>query len=170
MEVWKDVVGYEGYYMVSNLGRIFSCRKNKVMKQSANTKGYLQCGLMQNGKQLTQRVHRIVAMAFLPNPYNYPQVNHKDENKTNNRADNLEWCSEDYNRHYGETVERAAKGHQKKIDQYDLEGKYIKTWDGINIASDTLGLSRSHITDCCKGRLVKTGGYMWEYHRGGCLK
>lgn len=170
MEEWKDVVGYEGLYKVSNYGNLFSCRRGIVMKQTTTKKGYLSCGLCVGGKQKIHAVHRVVASAFLPNPYNLPQVNHKDECKTNNRVENLEWCTDEYNRHYGTTVEKAAKGHYKKVDQYALDGKLIRTWDGISVAADTLGVSRTHITDCCKGGLNKTGGFMWKYHEERCLK
>jgi hypothetical protein len=168
MELWKDVVGYEGLYQVSSKGRIYSCISEKFMKLSMHPKGYIMCGLTKDGKQITHKVHRLVAKAFIPNPNNYPQVNHKDENKNNNSMENLEWCTDDYNRHYGKTVERTAKAHQKQIDQYSIEGVFIKTWEGINVAADTLNLSRPHITDCCKGRLNHTGGYVWKYHKRGC--
>lgn len=168
MEVWKDVVGYEGLYKISNKGRIISCGTGNYMKLSKDSKRYITCGLTKDKKQLMHRVHRLVAMAFIPNPNNYPQVNHKDENKSNNCVENLEWCTDDYNRHYGKTVERTAKAHQKQVDQYSINGEFLKTWDGINVAADTLHLSRPHITDCCKGRLNQTGGYVWKYHTRGC--
>lgn len=168
MEVWKDVVGYEGLYKVSNKGRVVSMTTGKQMRLSVHPKGYIMCGLTKNKKQMMHRVHRLVAMAFIPNPNNYPQVNHKDEIKGNNCVENLEWCTDAYNRHYGKTAERTAKAHQKQVDQYSVEGEFIKTWEGIKTASDTLHLSSSHITDCCKGRLNKTGGFIWKYHARGC--
>lgn len=167
MELWKDIKGFEGSYCVSDKGRVYSFLSDKYMKPSKTRKGYLQCGLRKDRKSYPRRIHRLVAEAFIPNPDNLPQVNHKDENKENNNVENLEWCTDDYNRHYGSTVQRTGEAHQKKVNQYSLEGELIKTWEGINVASDSLGLSRSHITDCCKGRLRKTGGFMWKYFEGG---
>ena len=167
-EIWKATDGFEGYE-VSTHGRVFSLKTNKMMKLHKNRKGYLQVGLMREGKQVPQRVHRLVARAFIPNPNNYPQVNHKDENKANNFVNNLEWCTNDYNIHYGTVIERIVKKRQVKVNQYSTDGVLIKTWDGMNEAARALGIQGSHIAECCKGKLNKTGGFVWKYAERGCL-
>lgn len=103
-EIWKPVVGYEGLYEVSSYGRVR--RVNKDLLKLQNVKGYNQVCLYKNGISTGLRVHRLVAQAFLPNPDNLPQVNHKDEDKTNNNVDNLEWCDNKYNNNYGTKIER----------------------------------------------------------------
>lgn len=112
IEVWKDISGYEGIFQVSTFGRVRSVTRwinncnGKYLKQGIirrpimDHKGYLQVGLSKDGIEKKRRVHRLVAETFIDNPNNYPQVNHKDENKTNNCVDNLEWCDNDYNCHY----------------------------------------------------------------------
>ena len=100
-EIWKDIKGYEGLYQVSNLGNIKSIRTNKNLLFEENYKGYLRVSLCKNGKHKHYKVHRLVGIAFIPNEYNLPQINHKDENKHNNAIDNLEWCDNWYNNHYG---------------------------------------------------------------------
>ena len=101
-EIWKDVIGYEGYYQISNLGRIKSVnritthnrvRKECMLKQFLNKFGYYFVSLSKDNKKITQRVHRLVAKTFIPNPNNYPEINHIDGNKKNNKVENLEWCS-----------------------------------------------------------------------------
>ena len=91
-EIWKDIQGYEGYYQVSNLGRVKSLRSNTILKINDIKGGYSQVGLSINGNPKTKRIHRLVATAFLDNEFNLTQINHKDKNRHNNRADNLEWC------------------------------------------------------------------------------
>lgn len=112
MEIWKDVVGYEGLYKVSTYGRVYSCRKNMLLSTPTNRKkGYVDIVLFKNGRKKTEKVHRLVAKAFLPNPYNYPIINHKDENPSNNRVDNLEWCTNDYNLMYGNAKKKQSLAH-----------------------------------------------------------
>ena len=113
-EIWRDIEGFSGEYQVSNLGRIKSNKgyaniKERILKQSPSTKGYLQVCLRYNSKQKTYRVHRLVAQTFLPNPENLPQVNHKDEDKTNNCVTNLEWCNNQYNSVYNNKHWRKGK-------------------------------------------------------------
>lgn len=112
-EIWKPVNGFEGYYEVSNLGRVrrldrydYGCGyprlyKGGILKLLCGSSGYYHIMLCKDGKRITKNIHRIVADAFIPNPDNLPQVNHKDEDKSNNRVDNLEWCSPRYNCSYG---------------------------------------------------------------------
>lgn len=123
--VRKPVAEYEGYYEVDKFGRVYSVDrivsvddngrkydktlKGKCMKQSVHTKGYKTVSLTKDGKTTTHYVHRLVAEAFIPNPERLPFVNHKDEDKTNNFIDNLEWCTEQYNATYGKAREKQAK-------------------------------------------------------------
>ena len=128
-EIWKDIPNFEGYYKISNLGRIKSVtRKAKVkilnndyrtikgqLISPAKTRdGYLKVSLSKNHKRYYFKVHRLAAQAFIPNTNNYPCINHKDENKENNRVDNLEWCTVKYNCNYGTRNERIAKANSFK--------------------------------------------------------
>ena len=100
-EIFKDIKNYEGLYQVSNLGRVYSVRNNKILKPKLNKYGYLSVNLKYKGSRVTKSIHRLVGEAFIPNPNDLPQVNHKDEDKTNNCVDNLEWCTAKYNHNYG---------------------------------------------------------------------
>ena len=162
-EIWKDVVGYEGLYEVSNLGRVR--RDGKILKPTKIKNGYLYVGLHKNGIQKTVRVHRLVASAFIPNPQNLPCVNHKDEDKTNNAVDNLEWCTSQYNANYGTRNERVAEKLSKPILQYDLNGNFIREWPSASKVEEETGISNGNISMCCLGRYgFKTaGGFVWRY-------
>lgn len=176
-EIWKDVVGYEGYYQVSNFGnlrsvdRIVPDKKNgtRLLKgtdlklRRNNNNPYLCISFCREGKYKRMLVHRVVALAFLPNPNGYPEVNHKDEDVTNNRADNLEWCSSKYNANYGSRNEKLSKFPRKPIVQKDMQGNVIRHWDYIKGASDELGIDSSEIVRTCKGRKKSYAGYKWEY-------
>lgn len=113
-EEWKDIEGYEGLYMISNLGRVKSLRHGKWIERRSNVnrQGYYALTLHKDGGNKTCTIHRLVAKAFIPNPLGFPCVNHKDENKENNRVDNLEWCTYVYNNNYG-----TAKNEQQKLYQ-----------------------------------------------------
>lgn len=102
----KDIEGYEGRYMVSDQGQVYNVKRKQFMSLQDDGRGYLFTGLSKNGKRKFYKVHRLVAQAFIPNPDNLPEVNHKDENKHNNCVDNLEWCDVKYNRNYGTRNER----------------------------------------------------------------
>lgn len=119
-QIWKDIEGYEGLYQVSNTGKVRSLNyrrtgKTKVIKQSTDKLGYKSVFLCKDGKNKGYLVHRLVALAFIPNPNNYPVINHKDENPSNNYYKNLEWCTQEYNCNYGncrKKMSEARKGKQ----------------------------------------------------------
>lgn len=164
-EVWKDVDGFEGLYEVSNLGNVrrFDTKKAKV--KSLNIYGYPQVNLYKNGKAYLRRVHRLVAIAFIPNPDNLPMINHKDENPCNNVVDNLEWCDAKYNVNYGGGNEKRALSHSKPVLQYSLTGQLIKEWHSATEAARELGFPQSGINWCClrKPKHNSCKGYIWRF-------
>lgn len=181
-EIWRPIAGYEDRYLVSNIGRvksisrISSCGrqlKEKILKGSMTTNGYRSVNLVKDGKIRFFTIHRLVANAFIPNVENKPCINHKDGDKLNNNADNLEWCDYSYNnKHALDNGLRkpAWKGkfnldnpHSIKIIQYAIDMVKIKEWNSIREASKTTGISESAICRCCKENLNKTGGYVWRY-------
>lgn len=170
-EVFLSVPGYEGLYEVSNLGNVKSLRSGKLLKQSSN-KGYKYVSLTKEGKSRGFGVHRLVAMAFLPNPENLPEVNHKDETHDNNVLENLEWCSKKYNRNYGTYRERMSKilkdsgTNTKSVSAYDKKTmKFYKSYDSIKEAEEELGLSQGAISQALSGRIKTSGGYIWKYNK-----
>ena len=164
-EIWKDIDGYNGKYQVSNFGRVKSIifNKERILKFRISEKGYSIVQLNINGIKKNYRVHRLVAQAFIPNPDNLPQINHKDENKLNNCVDNLEWCTNKYNANYGTHIERSSKGKYKRILQCDLNDNPIKEWESAKQVQIELGYERSNI--CCnlKGKTKYAYGYKWKY-------
>lgn len=168
MEEWRDIKGYEGDYQVSSYGRIKSLKwgKEKILKLRKDKKGYTVVTLSKNSKTILKKVHRLVAETFMPNPNNYPQVNHKDENKSNNNINNLEWCTNEYNRNYGTRNDRATKGIIK------AKGKKIRcitTGEIFNTIAEgarKYNLHRSNLTICCQGKTKKCGEMEWEYYEG----
>ena len=160
-EIWKDKKDYEGLYMVSNWGRVKSIKfgKERILKPVTNSSGYLLVNLCKDGKVKAFTVHRLVAEAFLPNPHNYPCVNHKDENKQNNNVDNLEWCTHEYNINYGTRTERCSK----PVLQYTLDGEFVREWESAIQAEREGGFSNSHIISVCKGKRPHHKGYIWRY-------
>jgi hypothetical protein len=162
------VPGYENY-LVSNNGVVVSTIRHskrcfEVLPQRTEKQGYKNVTLHKDGKNHTLKVHRLVAMAFIPNPNNYPQVNHKDEDKANNCVENLEWCTAKYNSNYGTRVERHKRLVGKKVRQIDPEiGICIETYFSMGEASEKTGIDRGSINNCCLGNRKSAGGYKWEY-------
>ena len=166
-EIWKDISGYPNY-QVSNLGRVKSLgndknRKEKILKSSKEGWGYLQVLLSKDGKSKYFKVHRLVASAFLDNSNNLPEVNHKDEDKTNNRVENLEYCDRTYNNNYGSRNERTAIANSKPVLQFTKQGEFIKKWKSTREVERELGFNHSNIAQCCQGKLKSSNGYEWKY-------
>lgn len=175
-EMWKDIEGYEGMYQVSSEGRIKSverdiiCKngakkhmKERILKGGLDRYGYPHVGLCDGNKRKIFLVHRLVAEAFITNPDNKPQVNHKDEVKTNNCVDNLEWMTNKENANYGTRTERSAKTQSKSVAQYSKDGKLIKIWASIKEAGSQLGLSRGNISLAALGVYKTSGGFAWRF-------
>lgn len=167
-EIWKDIPGWEGYYQASNFGRIRSLNYHntgrvEILKQRIEKNKYARIGLVKNKIQKQYLVHRLVASAFIPNPDNLPEINHKNEDGTDNRVENLEWCTTKYNRNYGTCNQRIAKTKSKPVIQYDLEGNLVKEWESISAVQRKTGWNTSHISSCCRGRLKTMYNYVWRY-------
>jgi hypothetical protein len=178
-EEFRDIKGFEGKYQISNYGRVKSLKREikfiganlrckyirhqkieeKILKCSFDKDGYVKIGLSLNGNVIHKRGHYLVAKAFIENPNNYPCINHKNEIKTDNIVRNLEWCTVAYNNAYGSRC--------KKVNQYDLDGNFIKTWNSSAEICRVCGFKkRGNITACCKKRKhCKTAyGYIWKYY------
>lgn len=181
-EIWKPIDGFEGLYEVSNMGNIKRLQKtitdkyrNRNVKEKIMTprksKDYLTICLHRDDDSKECRIHRLVAQAFIPNPENKPQVNHKDGNKQNNCVDNLEWNTQSENMKHAYKLglkKSSTKGKfgtlnatSKKVGQYDLNGKFIKEWDCIQEVKRKLGLNSGNISSCCHGKRNHVGGYKW---------
>ena len=156
----RDVKGYEGLYAVTSCGKIWSYRRQKFLKPVCEKNGYLRVNLYKDGKMKHYCVHRLVTEAYIPNPDNLPQINHKDENKTNNCLQNLEWCDCKYNINYGTHKERVSNSLKIPILQYDLDGNFIREWGS---ATDVGQEVKSGICSCLKGRKKTAYGYIWKY-------
>ena len=182
IEIWKEIKGFEGLYEVSNLGKVRSldrliCMNNgvkrnfygKVLKQGRLYTGYKTVWLYNNsiGIKTKASVHRLVAEAFIPNPENKPQVNHIDENKTNNRVDNLEWCTAKENINYGTRNERAtSKSNKKKRKQIiatNITTSESNIYQSLSECAKTLNLDIGNISKVASGKYNRCGGYTFEY-------
>lgn len=170
-EIFRDIKGAEGNYMVSNKGNVLSLHFGKtgkpgLLSPKPNRGGkYRSVDIrLNNGEKKTLLVHRLVAEAFLPNPGNLEQINHKDEDGTNNKVDNLEWCSRSYNCSYGHRMDNIKKANSRAVIQYTLDGKFVKEWNSASEASRAMcGHYSSSIKDCCKGILSSCFGFKWGY-------
>lgn len=171
MEVWKDIKGFNNY-QVSNLGNVRSknwgkrgiCR-NLVPKK--HNRGYLFVELVSDkGEKKAFLIHRLVAEAFIGNPNNLPQINHIDENKLNNKAENLEWCTAKqnttayFNNHIGK-CKRPARN--EAINQLSLEGAFLKQWGNACEIKHALNYNSTSIWECCEGKRHTAYGYKWQY-------
>lgn len=182
-EEWKTIAGYETLYEISNYGRIKCFRKNgrivyiKKPFMAKHRCNYWMAELYKDHKKKRFFLHRLVAIAFIPNPNNLPQVNHKDEDKTNPIASNLEWCDQKYNSNYGTMPYRMRKlirrrreeddNHEFRrgfveVHQYSIKGEYLATYHSIKEAGEKLGINPSGINDVLFERgKITAGGYLW---------
>ena len=177
MEIWKDVKGYEGLYQVSSWGNVKSLEridnnnhpiKEKIIKFYKTIGGYIQVCLWKNGKVKHFQIHRLVAQAFIPNPYNLPEVNHKDENPLNNCVENLEWCDHNYNINYGTRTEKASETKFKPVLQIDKNtNEVVAEFHSLQEVYRQLGYSMGNISQCCNGKpkYKSAYGYKWEYKK-----
>lgn len=182
MEVWRDIQDYEGLYQVSNEGRVKSLDrvqiysdgqvhkyKSKILKQCQDKDGYLQVHLCKTSQDhKTYKVHRLVAQTFIPNIDNLPEVNHKDECKTNNNTENLEWCDHSYNNTYLDKNKRGGltrinNGKTKTVYQYTLDGKIVNIFKSSRDAERKGKYNHSCICNCICGRIKTYKGFIWRY-------
>lgn len=172
IEYWKMIPGYEGQYMVSSWGRVksfnyFNTKKEHLLTPHKNQNGYLSAQLCKKGKTKLILIHRLVALAFIPNPDNLPVINHKDENKTNNRMDNLEWCTYSHNSKHGNRKEKVIKtmianGTAKPVAQL-FNGKIIAKYSSISEAARATGCHSGDISYVCRGFFKTHKGFGWRY-------
>ena len=168
MEEWRDIKGYEGKYKISSYGKVKSLKHKdeKLLKPSYDKDGYKQVILCNNGKGKKWFIHRLVAIHFLPNPNNLPQVNHKDEDKANNVVENLEWCTCKYNINYGTAKNKKAKSQGRQV----LCITTGEIFYSVREAGRHYSISKSHISECCKGKAKSAGKHpitgeklIWKY-------
>lgn len=198
-EVWRDIIGWENLYQVSNYGNVRAKKRivitsrhvrvlqGHLMRIHINRKGYCHVSLTAQGRKAeTKRVHRLVAIAFIPNPLNLQQVNHKDENKQNNfvfvnpdgsidpEKSNLEWCDGVYNQNYGTIKERKRRTIQQKyggspfkkpVYQFSLDGKLIKKYPSAKDAELKTGIKWYKIKHCCYHPIKSISGFIWVYEK-----
>lgn len=179
MEIWKDIPGFETRYQVSNMGRVKSksyIRSNgfglyrtreQILNPFKEKCGYLKVVLNKNGKKSRVKIHRLVAITFIPNPNNKSEIDHINTNVEDNRVDNLRWVTSSENKLNPITRARMAKAKKganlKPVVCFSKNGILVKAFNSAIEAGETLNISPAHICHCCKGKRNSAGGYRWEY-------
>lgn len=183
IEVWKPIKGYEGIYEISNFGRIKSLDrfvehkrsglihiKEKILKPHISSKGYYCQWLHKDGIKKSIFIHRLVAEAFISNPYNFPYVNHKDENPKNNYVGNLEWCTHKYNMNYGSINIKKSNTWKKRIAdsrfvQYTKDGRFVREWFNVDLASKKTMIPKEAILKCLNYERKFASGFIFKYEK-----
>lgn len=159
---WVDVLGYEGLYKISNSGKVMSFHNEKrILKFGICGVGYYQVKLSKNGKTENHMVHRLVALHFIDNEYNLPEVNHIDEDKSNNYWWNLEWSTRVQNINHGTRTKRASESNKRKVIRFNDLGNEFQ-YDGIiDVKND--GFNPGHVSSCCNNKRQSHAGFKWRY-------
>lgn len=176
-EYWRDIPQWEGFYQASTLGRIRSIDRwvdqngmkprfyrGLILSAVSDKDGYLRVSLHKSGYSQMFTIHRLVALSFISNPNNYSEINHKDEIKTNNRVDNLEWCTVEYNLLYSNSIEKACSARKRKVEQRRRDGTLLRAFDSMSDASRETGVNINRISGCAnkKKGFKYAGGYSWS--------
>lgn len=171
-EIWKDIVGYEGKYQVSNQGRVrtfFRHPEGRVLSQRKDKDGYMMCSPFKEGRRKVLKVHRLVALSFIPNPNGLPMINHKDENRANNKVENLEWCTSKYNANYGTHRVKLRNfamfygASLKPVLQYTKKGTRIGEYISSRMAERETNIPHQNIIQACRITSRTAGGFIWCY-------
>jgi hypothetical protein len=184
-EIWKPITGYEGYYEVSNHGKVRSvariihkvhspsgtvyqwCKPSMILNSNRGGHNYLRVDLCVDYVAKTHYVHRLVAETFIPNPDDLPEINHMDEDRHNNHVDNLEWCSRIYNQNYGTVVHRiretSARTRGRAVVQMDLNGNQIQVFSAVREASRQTGVNTACIWQVCNGKRKTAHGFTFKF-------
>ena len=173
-EIWKDIPNYEGLYKINNYGKIKRLPFNRYIK-THNEKGYIRVALCKNNKVKHLYLHRLIALTFIPNPENKPEVNHKDGNKLNNNINNLEWSTRKENMNHARDTGlwKVTKNMKKGLDQSKATYQYNRCYRLLNVynsakeASLRTKINHGNICACCEGRRKTAGGYIWSYLKEG---
>lgn len=167
-EIWENISDYDGLYKISNLGKVIRIKTNRILKYR-NSRGYVAVSLSKDGKVKDFKVHRLVAMAFVSNPNNKPDVNHIDGNKHNNMSINLEWTthSENIQHGYDKCLLQPRKGIDnslsKAIIQFDKQMNKLFEYDSITEASQKISITGQNISQACLGKQKTAGGFIWKF-------
>lgn len=155
----KDIKNLEGRYAITSCGKVWSYKRKKYLKPMKDKDGYLYVNIRIDGKQKNFKIHRLVAEAYIPNPDGKPQVNHKNEVKTDNYINNLEWATAKENINYGTHNERISDRRKKPVFCLELN----RVFDSAKTAGNELNICSANITKCCMGNRKTCGGYHWQY-------
>lgn len=162
MEEWVDIPGYEGLYQITRDGKIRNVTNGNKLLGNVNSHGYVVVSLTKNGRKKDCKVHRLLALTFLPNPNDYDCINHKNGNKLDNRLQNLEWCTKGYNNRHAREV-LGVNTEERPVCQLTLSGDFVALWVNEAQAARCLGISPVCIASCCEGRANTAAGFRWHY-------